>query len=60
MNQHIDEIRRKFFQKNQKNNAEKFGGNEKVRIFAARLRKNGTKTPRGDRSLTSMRDKQTR
>ena len=28
-------------QKNEKNIAEKFGGKEKVRIFAARLRKSG-------------------
>ena len=29
--------------KDAKNVAEKFGGKEKVRIFAARLRNNGTK-----------------
>ena len=36
--------------------AKKFGGKEKVRIFAARLRKNGEKKPFEARSLTILRE----
>jgi hypothetical protein len=42
--------RQRISAKNRKNIQKKFGENKKVRIFAARLRKNGVKTLETDRT----------